>query len=82
MQYDKIRYSRRTCFIYQHGTELVGKIQFQREPNFKVWKIQYLSDNLPIHSYDRPVDVKEKLLELDFTWSWGEIKHYYGYQRF
>ncbi|GAA0859214.1 hypothetical protein GCM10009114_31820 [Aliiglaciecola litoralis] len=70
------RYSRRTCFIYNANNELIGKIQFQRDPHFKRWKIQYLSDSLPIHSYDRPCDVKEKLVELDLTWAWGDIKHY------
>lgn len=79
---DKIKYSIRTCFIYNKLGELIGKIQFQRDPNFKVWRVKYLSESLPVHSYDRPDDIKEKLEENDLTWVWGKIKHYYGYQRF
>lgn len=82
MQTPKIRYSRRTCFVYNQQAELIGKIQFQRDANFLVWKIKYLSDQLPIHSYDRPCDVKDKLEKNQFTWQWGPIKHHGGYVHF
>ncbi|GAB5378721.1 MAG: hypothetical protein Alis3KO_03450 [Aliiglaciecola sp.] len=81
MQQDNIKYSQRTCFIYDKRGELVGKIQFQREPIFKTWRIKYLTQSLPFNSYDHPEIIREKLEDNDLTWSWGKIKHYYGYQR-
>lgn len=75
---DKICSSRRTCFVFNAAGDQVGKIQFQQDRNFKVWRIKYLSVDLPVHSYDRPEDVREKLLDLGYTWSWGEIRHKYS----
>ncbi len=75
MQTNIIHSSRRTCIVFDSDGKEIGKIQFQQDRNFKVWKIKYLSSNLPIHSYDRPEDVKEKLLDLGYDWRWGPIKH-------
>lgn len=81
MSNENIKYSQRTCFVYSEQSELIGKIQFQREPYFKVWRVKYLSDSLPINSADSLEDIRQKLEESKMTWAWGKLKHYYGYHR-
>ncbi len=75
MDTGNLKYSRRTCHVFdKHGNE-VGKIQFQRDPHFYQWRVKYLSDQLPVNSYDLVDEIKEKLLDNGYTWSWGRIKH-------
>lgn len=77
MKNESIVHSKRTCFVYTQNGELVGKIQFQKEPIFNLWRIKYLSDTLPIHSGDVPAEVQEKLESANLTWRWGKLTHYY-----
>ena len=74
----KIRYSKRTCFVYKNTT-LIGKMQFQKDPKVNIWRIVYLSADLPINSSDRPCDIHEKLCDNGLTWRWGKIYHCYSY---
>lgn len=81
MQNSTIRYSQCACTVLDKQGQVVGKILFQREQHFKVWRIRYLSDQLPINSFDRAEDVREKLENHELTWRWGPVRHYYGYDR-
>lgn len=74
MQKSTIRYSKRTCFVYKESL-LIGKIQFKREQHIGIWRVVYLSPDLPINSTDRPKDIQEKLCELELNWRWGKIYH-------
>ena len=77
-----IRYSRRTCYVFNQCGELVGKIQWQKDRAFQRWQIRFLSETLPVNSYDAPDVVREKLEQNNLRWQWQKIRHYYGYQRF
>lgn len=77
-----IKYSRRTCHVYDQAGNEVGRIQFQRDPHFALWRVKYLSDQLPINSYDLVDEIKDKLLDKGYTWSWGRIKHHYRSGRY
>ncbi len=81
MMTHNIRYSKRTCFIYKQN-QLLGKIQFQRDAKIGIWRVTYLSADLPVNSDDRPSDIHAKLCSLELSWRWGKIYHCYNQLRF
>ena len=80
MQTSKIRYSKRTCFVYKQN-QLIGKIQFQRDANIGIWRVRYLSSDLPINSADQPSEIQLKLCNLGLSWQWGKLYHSYQHDR-
>ncbi|MCV2885168.1 hypothetical protein OE749_10745 [Aestuariibacter sp. AA17] len=61
---------RKTCTIFNADNAYVGAITFGQNPLFKIWKIKYITSDLPIPSDALPSEVKQIITSKGWHYAW------------